>query len=118
MIKINAKLPRWPRSVYWILGATISCTGAIGARLISNAFPLNERIPIWLAGAVVVFLGLGVLSFGTRARLADDELPPSPADIERRGDKDLGDQDLKDGSGDPSAAGRDDGAGEGNRTLV
>ncbi len=69
MIGAAARLRRLPRPVFWVAGATLSCAGALGARFLSESFPMQDRIPIWLAGAGLVFLGLCVVSFGTRARL-------------------------------------------------
>ncbi|MBL8660662.1 MAG: hypothetical protein JNM75_13005 [Rhodospirillales bacterium] len=38
------------------------------------------RIAIWLTGAVFIFIGLAILSMGTRARLEDEELFANRAD--------------------------------------
>lgn len=71
-----ARLKRLPRAVYWVAGAALACAGALGARFISEAFPLADRVPIWLAGGGIIFLGLCVLSLGTRAWLDDVDAPP------------------------------------------
>ena len=72
--KTLAKLQRLPRPVYWILGATIAFTGATTANRLSAGLPLTEQLPYWLAGSAVIFLGLWILSLGTRARTGR---PPS-----------------------------------------
>lgn len=66
---------RWPRAIYWVIGAAIALTGALAARLIADAAPAAMRVPIWLGGAAMILVGLGVLSLGTRSHLEDD--PPS-----------------------------------------
>jgi hypothetical protein len=82
-----------PRAFYWTVGAAIAFIGAIVARLLAEAVP-GYRVPIWLAGAIVIFFGLSILSLGTKTRLdAEDE-------NREGGDK------------------RRCGAGEGNRTLA
>jgi amino acid transporter len=77
------RLPRW---AYWIAGALIAFAGAIGARLLAAAASGQLGIAIWLVGAVFIFVGLAVLSFGTRTRggveppsntSAADEPPPN-----------------------------------------
>jgi hypothetical protein len=60
--------------VYWIAGAVVSFGGAIGARLLAQAAPPSQRVPIWLMGGVFIFIGLAILSMGTRARLEDEAL--------------------------------------------
>lgn len=65
---------RLPRLVYWAVGAAISFGAAAGARLFAETLPLSERVPIWLIGAVFVFVGLGVLSLGTKGRREVEEL--------------------------------------------
>ena len=57
-----------PRAVYWTAGAAIAFVGAIVARLLAEEVP-GYRVPIWLAGAIVIFFGLAILSLGTKARL-------------------------------------------------
>ncbi len=39
-----------------------------------RGFPSSLRIAIWLIGAVFIFIGLAILSMGTRARLEDEAL--------------------------------------------
>jgi hypothetical protein len=50
-----------PRGVYWTIGAAIAFGGAIVACAVAEQAP-GYRVPIWLAGAIVIFFGLGVLS--------------------------------------------------------
>ena len=57
-----------PRAVYWAVGAAIAFAGAIAGRLLADQLP-GYRVPIWLAGAIVIFFGLAILSLGTKARL-------------------------------------------------
>ena len=67
---------RPPRWAYWLIGAGVACSGGLLANRLSADLPLAERGPYWLAGTAVIFLGLWILSFGTRARMAgreDDE---------------------------------------------
>ena len=61
-----------PRVVYWTIGAATALAGAIVARLFAEHLP-EHRVPIWLAGVSVIFLGVAVLSLGTRSRLDGDE---------------------------------------------
>ncbi len=82
-----------PRAVYWTAGAAIAFVGAIIARLLAEQVP-EHRVAIWLTGATVIFFGLAILSLGTKARL------------------EIQDEDLVEGDR------PQDGAGEGNRTLV
>lgn len=117
-MKFNkARLKRFPRVAYWIAGAVLACAGAVGARLFSETFPLQERIPIWLAGAGVVFLGLCVVSLGTRAHLEADEREPEEAEqtIQEAGESPYQHNDARHAHKD---ARKGDGAGEGNRTLA
>ena len=93
MPAFQSQLPRLPQPAFWAIGAAIAFTGAIVARLIAEHVP-DYRVPIWLAGAIVVFFGLVILSLGTKARL------------------EIQDEDLVEGDR------PQDGAGEGNRTLV
>lgn len=65
---------RLPRLVYWVVGAAISFGAAAGARLLAETMPLSERVPIWLIGAVLVFVGLAILSLGTKGRREVEEL--------------------------------------------
>jgi hypothetical protein len=117
-VRLNWKvnLPRLPRAVYWIFGATISCAGAVGARLVSENYPLQQRIWFWLVGALIVFFGLCIVSLGSRAHLepvADeaDEQPESPADGP-------GAETIPNGSISGTVTKEAAGAGEGNRTLA
>lgn len=79
-----ARLPRW---AWWAIGAAIACTGAITARLLADQLPANARVPVWLAGGGLIFIGLAVLSLGSRS-----QPPPADADAaaaaagERAGD--------------------------------
>ena len=63
-----SRLRRLPRPVYWLAGAAVAITGAIVANRVSEDLPVTDRIPYWLAGSAIIFLGLWILSFGTRAR--------------------------------------------------
>jgi hypothetical protein len=56
------------------VGAAISFGAAAGARLFAETLPLSERVPIWLIGAVFVFVGLAILSLGTKGRREVEEL--------------------------------------------
>lgn len=84
MNALTKRLRQLPRVAFWICGALISFSGALGARFFSESFPLKDRVSIWLAGGVIVFIGLGVLSLGTRAWLqgdgAADDADPGQAD--------------------------------------
>lgn len=62
----SRRLPRWG---YWLAGAAVACAGALIANRLSAGLPVAERLPYWLAGSAVIFLGLWILSLGTRARL-------------------------------------------------
>jgi hypothetical protein len=105
--KLAARLLRLPRAVYWIAGAAIACTGALGARFLSELLPLADRVPVWLAGGGLIFLGLCVLSLGTRGRLAADDDEPDPV------------LPVADAVEKPAAeVPAETGAGEGNRTLA
>lgn len=70
------RLKRLPRPVYWVAGGGIGAAGAIAARLVADAAPEEMRVAIWLSGAALIFIGLAIVSLGTRAWLGDDE-PPS-----------------------------------------
>lgn len=58
---------RLPRIAYWILGAGIAVVGALAARAAAAAYP-TYQVPLWLGGGALIFLGLAVLSMGTRDR--------------------------------------------------
>ena len=60
-----------PRQVYWAVGAVIACSGAALANWISADLPMADRAPYWIAGSAVIFLGLWILSLGTRARIGE-----------------------------------------------
>ncbi|MFZ1415949.1 MAG: hypothetical protein WAS73_15430 [Defluviicoccus sp.] len=70
------RLKRLPRPFYWVVGGAIGAAGAIFARTVADAAPANMRVSIWLSGGALIFIGLAVLSLGTRAWLRDDD-PPS-----------------------------------------
>jgi hypothetical protein len=55
--------------VFWAAGAAIAFGGAIAARLLAERAPDEYRLVIWLMGGAFVFLGVAVLSLGTRSRL-------------------------------------------------
>jgi H+/Cl- antiporter ClcA len=61
--------PRLPRWVYWALGAVIAFAGAVVARLFADRTPDEYRLVIWFMGGAFIFLGVAVLSLGTRSRL-------------------------------------------------
>ncbi len=61
-------LRRLPRQVYWLVGAVVACSGAALANWLSADLPIADRAPFWIAGSAVIFLGLWILSLGTRAR--------------------------------------------------
>ena len=65
------RFARLPRGAFWIGGIAIALSGALAARLIAARFPLESRVPIWLAGSAVIFLGLAVLSLGARGNRDD-----------------------------------------------
>ncbi len=68
---LRQRFARLPRGAFWIGGVAIALSGALAARLIAERFPLESRVPIWLAGSVVIFIGLGVLSLGARGNRDD-----------------------------------------------
>jgi hypothetical protein len=56
------------------------------ARLIADQLPPDQRVPVWLAGGGLIFLGLAVLSLGSRAHAEADAaaapvLAPPPAAV-------------------------------------
>jgi hypothetical protein len=59
--------------VYWAAGAAIAFGGALTARILADRASPDDRLFIWLAGGAVIFLGLAVLSLGTRANLHPEE---------------------------------------------
>lgn len=90
---------RLPRLAYWALGAAVSFGGAAGARLFAETLPPGERVPVWLVGAVFVFIGLAILSLGTKGRAEVEELF-----AENNGDKADGDRGSGDRDGPPPTA--------------
>ncbi len=62
---------RFSRAAYWTLGGAIALTGAVAARILGDQVSEVLRVPVWLTGAALIFVGLGVVSMGTRARLED-----------------------------------------------
>ncbi len=62
---IWARLPRW---LYWVVGAAVAIAGAITAKGIGDRFPLDKRLPFWIAGTAIIFVGLWILSVGSKAR--------------------------------------------------
>jgi len=69
---------RLPRFVFWLAGGAIAAAGAIGARKAAYAYP-EYSIVLWLAGSAVIFMGLAVLSMGTRNRSSGDDEPDGHA---------------------------------------
>jgi hypothetical protein len=57
---------RAPRYAFWLAGAAIALAGALGARLLADGALANYRVPVWLTGCVFIFIGLSVVSLGTR----------------------------------------------------
>jgi hypothetical protein len=90
---------RLPRLVYWAIGAAVSFGGAAGARIFAETLPPGERVPVWLVGAVFVFIGLAVLSLGTKGRPEVEELF-----AENNGDRADGNRVNGDPDGPPPAA--------------
>jgi hypothetical protein len=62
---------RRPRFLYWIAGAVIAGGGALMARYLGDLYP-DYRIFWWMTGGAVIFVGLAVLSLGTRSHLSAD----------------------------------------------
>jgi hypothetical protein len=58
---------RLPRVGYWLVGAAVAFSGAVTARLIADQLPASARVAVWLTGGVAIFLGLCILSLGSRA---------------------------------------------------
>jgi hypothetical protein len=73
--ELKDRLRRLPRWAYWLGGALIACAGALIANRLSAGLPIEGRLPYWVAGSAVIFLGLWVLSLGTRARLGERNDP-------------------------------------------
>ena len=76
---------RMPRFAYWLAGAFIAIAGAVTARLVADHLAPSLRVPIWLTGCAVIFIGLCVVSLGTRQRMdgtKDDAADPEqPATV-------------------------------------
>jgi cytochrome c biogenesis protein CcdA len=70
-------MSKLPRAVYWVAGGVIALTGAALARSFAATVP-EHRILIWLGGVAIIFLGLAVLSLGTKARLQADRRDKKP----------------------------------------
>jgi hypothetical protein len=73
MPAFRRQLPRLSRAAFWVIGTVIAFTGAIVARLLAERVSGDYQLLIWLAGAAVIFLGVAVLSLGTRSRLEGHE---------------------------------------------
>ena len=71
------RLPRW---AYWTIGAVVSCAGAFTAKIVADLFPVEQRLPFWIAGTAIIFLGLWVLSMGTKYRL--DKIEQQDHDVD------------------------------------
>jgi hypothetical protein len=57
-----------PRVFYWVAGSIIALSGALLGRIVAAQMTGNDRIMIWAAASAIIFIGLGVLSLGTRHR--------------------------------------------------
>jgi hypothetical protein len=55
-------------------------TGAIIAKAIADQYPFAQRPPFWIGGTVIIFIGLWILSLGTKSRLLGDDRPTSEND--------------------------------------
>lgn len=75
---LRQRLKHLPRTAYWIGGGVIALAGAVVARTVADHFPLEARVPIWLAGSVVIFVGLAVVSLGGRGTQQPEETDRSP----------------------------------------
>lgn len=71
------RLPRW---IYWTVGAAVSFVGAFTAKVVADQFPLEQRLPFWIAGTAIIFAGLWVLSMGTKSRLDKTEQQETEVD--------------------------------------
>ena len=65
---------------YWLLGAVVSVLGAIVAKAVADQFPFAQRPPFWIGGTVIIFVGLWILSVGTKSRVQDDDQQTSESD--------------------------------------
>ena len=62
---------------YWVLGAAVSVMGAIVAKSIADQFPFAQRAPFWIGGTAIIFVGLWILSLGSKSRLQEGDQPAS-----------------------------------------
>lgn len=92
------------RTGYWLTGASIAFSGAIGARVMAEYLPLSQRIPVWFVGGAIILLGLCVLCLGSRI----PEQAGTSNGKAAQGRKERGATHPEIGAG----------AGEGDRTLV
>lgn len=77
------RLRRLPRYVYWLTGAAIAFFGAFIARGLAEQVAGEAKIPFWIAGSIIIFAGLWVLSQGTRSRVSNEPADePQGADEE------------------------------------
>lgn len=80
---------RAPRYAFWLAGAAIALAGASAARLLADGALANYRVPVWLTGCVFIFIGLAVVSLGTRQRQEGgddkDDLGHAKTDAEQSG---------------------------------
>jgi len=65
---------------YWLLGAVVSVLGAIAAKAVADQFPFAQRAPFWIGGTAIIFVGLWILSLGSKSRLLEDDQPTSESD--------------------------------------
>ena len=63
-----------------MLGAAVSVMGALVAKTIAEQFPFAQRAPFWIGGTVIIFVGLWIVSLGTKSRLRGDDQPTSESD--------------------------------------
>jgi hypothetical protein len=59
---------RLPRVFFWIAGSIIALSGGLMGRIVAAQLGGNDRIVVWLAASTIIFIGLAVLSLGTRHR--------------------------------------------------
>jgi len=55
-------------------------TGAIIAKSIADQFAFAERAPFWIGGTVIIFVGLWIVSLGSKSRLKEVDQPTSGSD--------------------------------------
>jgi hypothetical protein len=48
------------------------------AKAVADQFPLEQRLPFWIAGTAIIFVGLWILSYGSKARHASREQGGEP----------------------------------------